>query len=147
MAKVQTGDVVQVHYTGQLPNGEVFGSSRESEPLQFKAGSEEVLPGVSKAVIGMETGEKKTVAVPPEEAFGSRQEQLQQSIPRNSLPEDAKVGDRFLAQAGEQQIPVWVRELDEQSAIVDGNHPLAGHTLNFELEVLNIVNSDGASQS
>ncbi len=140
MAQVQSGDLVQVHYTGQLENGTVFGSSRDGDPVQFRAGGKEMLPGISQAVLGMEEGEAKSITVPPEQGFGPRQEQLQQNVPRSALPEEAKVGDQLQAQTGDgQKIPVWVRDINDQTAVVDGNHPLAGQTLTFEIQLLAIV--------
>lgn len=139
MAQVQSGDVVKIHFTGQLGNGQVFGSSREGDPLQFVAGGAEMLPGISNAVLGMSQGESKTVTVPPEMGFGQRQDNLQQQVEKQNLPENVKVGDQLMAQAGEKQMPVWVCEVNDEYAVIDGNHPLAGQTLTFEIELMSIV--------
>ena len=139
MAQAKQGDRVQVHYTGRLADGNVFDSSREREPLEFEAGSEELIPGVSMAVIGMEEGEQRTVTVPPAEGYGERKEELMQQVPRNILPDEVKVGDPLRAQAEDREIQVWVRELTDEHGIIDANHPLAGETLEFELELVSVV--------
>ena len=139
MAQVKQGDRVQIHYTGRLPDGTVFDSSREREPLEFEAGSPELIPGVSLAVVGMSAGEERTVTVPPAEGYGDRNEEMVQEVPRDVLPENVQVGDPLRAQAGEQEIQVWVKELGEETALVDGNHPLAGHTLEFDVELVAVV--------
>jgi len=138
MPKIKKGDRVQVHFTGRLPDGQVFESSEGRTPLEFEAGAENVIPGVSQAVIGMEEGQEKTVTVAPEDGFGPRHPQLIQEVPRSSLPDDAKPGDKLQAQAGEDVIPVWVKELKPESAVVDANHPLAGTVLEFDLKIIAI---------
>lgn len=141
MSAVQAGDTVRIHYTGRLAEGgEVFDSSREREPLEFVAGSDKLIPGVSKAVIGMAPGESKKVSVAPEEGYGAHDPRLEQQVPRSALPDEAKVGDQLVAMtADEQRIPVVVRELGDDIARLDANHPLAGQTLEFELEVVEVV--------
>jgi peptidylprolyl isomerase len=139
MAQVKQGDRVKIHYTGRFPDGTVFDSSREREPLEFEAGSAELIPGVSNAVVGMSEGEQRTVSVPPVEGYGERDEQMVQEVPCADLPEGVTVGDALRAQAGDQEFQVWVKELDDEKAVIDGNHPLAGHTLEFELEVVEVV--------
>jgi peptidylprolyl isomerase len=139
MATAKKGDNVQVHYTGRLPDGTVFDSSEGRDPLSFEAGGEEVIPGVSAAVVGMQEGEEKTVTLPPEQAYGPHRPELQQKVPREALPEDVKVGDRLQAQAGDQQIPVWVKELGKEHGLVDANHPLAGMTLVFDLKMVGVT--------
>jgi peptidylprolyl isomerase len=136
MAQAQKGDKVKVHYTGKFPDGTVFDSSEGGDPLEFTAGGTELIPGVSNAVVGMEPGQSKTVEIEPSEGYGERQEGMEQTVPRNMLPAEAKVGDPLQAQAGEQTIVVWVKELDENEATLDANHPLAGQTLVFDLEMV-----------
>jgi peptidylprolyl isomerase len=138
MTQVSRGDVVRVHYTGRLTDGSVFDSSEDREPLEFIAGGTEVIPGVSEAVVGMEQGEKKTVTIPPEEAYGDRNPALQQPVPLSNLPEGVQQGDQLRLVQDEQEIPVWIREIDEDEevALIDANHPLAGMTLVFDLELV-----------
>ncbi|MBD3235850.1 MAG: peptidylprolyl isomerase [Candidatus Eisenbacteria bacterium] len=138
MSKVKSGDRVKVHFTGRLPDGSTFDSSREREPLEFEAGGEEVIRGFSDAVIGMEKGETKTVTVAPAEGFGERHTELEHEVPRSALPDGINVGDQLQAKAGERVIPIWVKDLGEEKATVDANHPLAGVELQFEIELLSI---------
>lgn len=139
MAKAKQGDRVQIHYTGRFADGDVFDSSRERDPLEFEAGSDELIRGVSMAVVGMKEGEQRTVTVPPEEGYGPRDEELLQKVPRDVLPEEVNVGDPLRAEAENQEIQVWVRELTDEYGVIDANHPLAGHTLEFELELVAVV--------
>jgi peptidylprolyl isomerase len=142
MAQAKQGDLVRIHYTGRLTDGTVFDSSREREPLEFHAGGTELIPGVSHAVVGMTVGETRTVEVPPAEGYGDRREDLMQQVPRDALPPEVKVGEPLSAQAGDQVINVWVTELGEEHAVVDANHPLAGKTLEFELELVAIQDAE-----
>ena len=138
MAQVQVGDRVQVHFTGRLSSGAVFASSQGNEPLRFAAGRGEVIEGISQAVLGMEQGGRKPVTVPPEQGFGPRREDLQRRVPRTALPSDVKVGDQLVARGQEGEAHLWVRELGDGEAVLDGNHPLAGETLTFDLELLSV---------
>jgi peptidylprolyl isomerase len=138
---VKQGDRVKVHYTGRHEDGTVFDSSDGKAPLEFTAGGPEVIPGVSKAVIGMEAGQKKTVTIPPAEGYGTHDDGLVSEVPVERLPDGAKVGDRLEARGGEQTFVVWVRELDDEKAKIDANHPLAGATLVFDLELVEIANA------
>jgi peptidylprolyl isomerase len=140
MSGTKSGDLVKIHYTGRLEDGTVFDSSEGRSPLAFTAGGNEVILGVSRAVIDMEPGDKKTVEVAPEDGFGIRQPNQSQKVPRNLLPEDVKVGSALQAQGteGTQPITVWVVELDEESAVLDANHPLAGRNLVFDIELVSV---------
>ena len=134
MDQVRPGDVVRIHYTGRLPDGEVFGTSEGKEPVEFVAGGDGMLAGLSEAVLGMSPGERKSVTLTPEKGFGERDESLVRQVPRGALPPDIEVGDRV--RASDAESPFWVRELGEQSALLDGNPPLAGQTLIFEIELV-----------
>lgn len=138
MAESKIGDSVSVHYTAKLQDGTVIDSTEGREPLAFTAGSDEVIPGVSNAVVGMAEGDSKTIQVPPEEAYGLRREGQEQQVPRNLLPEDVKLGEPLWAKAGEQQVMVWITEINDEFATLDLNHPLAGETLTFELELVTL---------
>jgi len=134
------GDKVRIHYTGRLEDGTVFDSSQGRAPLEFTAGSDEVIYGVSQAVLGMEPGESKTVEIPAEEGFGPRREGLEQRVPLTALPSQVKVGDALQAQFEDREDPlvVWVTEINEESALVDANHPLSGHDLTFDIEMVEV---------
>lgn len=136
MGRVQSGDRVSVHFTARFADGSEFATSRDGAPLEFTAGGSEVIPGVSRSVVGMESGETKVFTVRPEDAFGARDEMLERRVPERELPQGVKVGDRFDASAGGREITVWVREIQGGQAVLDANHPLAGHTLIFEIELV-----------
>jgi peptidylprolyl isomerase len=138
MKQAQQGDIVRIHFTGRLENGDVFGSSENDEPIQLALGSERMIPGLDRALVGMQVGDKKTVTIPENEGFGPRRPELQQQVPRTALPENVKVGDRLSAHSGDSPLFVWVRALEEDTAIVDGNHPLAGQTITFDIEMVAI---------
>jgi peptidylprolyl isomerase len=145
MARVQPGDLVRIHYTGRLANGMVFGTSQGQEPVEFAAGSDQILKGISQAVLGMEEDETKTITLTPEQAFGERDPLLERQVPRTALPADVKVGDRLMAQSGAHQHPVWVRQLGEEWGVVDGNHPLAGEALTFEIKLISTLPAEESS--
>lgn len=140
MSGVKAGQTVTIHFCGRCEDGTVFEQSEPDEPLVFEAGSEEVLPGISEAVIGMQVGEKRLVDVPPEKGFGEYQDDLEQRVPLTELPEGIQVGDELTAtgddEDDEDEFPVWVVEITETDALLDANHPLAGETLTFEIELV-----------
>lgn len=141
MSTVKAGDKVKVHYEGRHEDGTVFDSSEGRGPLEFVAGGQEVIPGVSQAVVGMAVGDKKSVTVPPAEGYGDHDPELVSDVPLQMLPEGVKVGDQLEAKGGDQTFAVWVREVGAESAKVDANHPLAGATLIFDLELVGIDES------
>jgi len=141
MEGVREGDVVHVHYTGKLQEGEVFDSSQEKEPLQLKIGEGKIIPGFEQALIGMQPGEKKTFDLAPEEAFGDRKDELVHVIERKQVPPDLKleVGMQLALEAqGQEAIPAQVVDLSETTVTLDTNHPLAGKALTFEIDVVDI---------
>ena len=141
MSQAKSGDFVHVHYTGKLDDQSVFDSSEERDPLSFELGKGQVVPGFEKAVSGMEVGEKKTVTIPSGEAYGPRVEQLVFTAPRDNLPEgyDPKVGEMMRLEAKDgRQMDVMITHADEESVRMDGNHPLAGHDLIFDIELVKI---------
>lgn len=142
MSTVKPGDPVRVHYEGRLEDGEVFDSSAGRDPIEFNAGSDQLIPGFSHAVVGMAVGEKKTLTLPPDKAYGEHDPNMVQRADLEVLPEGVKVGDRLQAQAGQQVVQVLVTELDESGATLDGNHPLAGKTLIFDIELAGFERAD-----
>lgn len=142
MSKVKDGDTVKVHYTGKLENGDVFDSSREQEPFEFTVGNKAVIPGFEKGVLGMEVGDTKTIEIPPEEAYGEKQEELVVEVKKSEFPEDITptVGQRLQIKQGDgNPIVVTITDLTEESITLDANHPLAGYTLFFDVEVVDIA--------
>lgn len=142
MAQAQKGDQVKVHYTGRLTDGTVFDSSREREPLAFEVGSAGLIPGFSNGVEGMEVGQELTVVIAPEDGYGERHDEMVREVPLDVLPEGVQVGDPLRAQTDYGEVQVWIKELGEESAVIDGNHPLAGQTLEFDIELLEIEAAD-----
>jgi len=138
MAQAQKGDQVKVHYTGRLTDGTVFDSSREREPLAFEVGGEGLIAGFSNGVVGMEVGQQITVSIEPDDGYGPRHEEMVREVPLDALPDDVQVGDPLRAQTDYGEVQVWIKELGEEAAVIDGNHPLAGQTLEFDIELLEI---------
>lgn len=139
MSKVESGNTVKVHYTGTFENGEVFDSSVErNEPIGFTVGSNQVIPGFESAVMGMSVGESKTITLQPEEAYGPINEENIQEIPKEMVPEGVQSGQMLTAETPEGPVNVIVKEVRENTVILDGNHPFSGKVLNFEIEVVEI---------
>ena len=138
MSEVKAGDKVQVHYTGKFEDGEIFDSSDGREPLAFSAGGPELIPGVSNAVVGMKVGDKKSVTIQPDDGYGPRNEEMVQQVPMDRMPEGVQVGMQLQAQVEGQVIPLVVTAVTTEYAEVDANHPLAGKTLVFDLELVSI---------
>lgn len=142
MAKAKTGDTVQVHYTGKLEDGTVFDTSREREPLEFTVGSGQVIPGFEEAVEGMEPQEKKTVTIVADKAYGPHREEMIIDVPKQQFPPDLDPQQgQFLEikQPDEQTAVVRVADIKDESVTLDGNHPLAGKDLTFEIELEKIA--------
>ena len=142
MSQAKAGDTVKIHYTGTLDDGTQFDSSAGRDPLEFTLGSSQVIPGFDKAVEGMTVGDKKTVNIPAEDAYGERHDEMVQEVPKEALPEDLnpEVGMPLQAQAPDgQMVNLTIVGVEEESIIVDGNHPLAGQALNFDIELVEIA--------
>ncbi len=143
MSQVKKDDTVKVHYTGKLKDGQVFDSSVErGEPLKFTMGQGQLIPGFEKGIVDMKVKEKKTINIPKEEAYGEIRDDLVQEVPKNQLPEDIKpeVGMGLVSKTQNgQDINLVVKDVKEDSIVVDGNHPLAGKDLIFDLEVVEIM--------
>ena len=140
MSKVENGSTVKVHYTGTFEDGQVFDSSvQRNEPITFTVGGKQVIPGFENAIIGMAIGESKTVTLPPNEAYGEIITEMVQEVPKQFVPETVTVGEMLTTETEQGSFNVVVKEVHEEFVILDGNHPMAGKTLVFELEVVEIV--------
>lgn len=142
MSQAKPGDTVKIHYTGTLDDGTQFDSSSGRQPLEFTLGSGQVIDGFDKAVEGMAVGESRTVNIPAEKAYGPRNEQMVQDVPRDALPEglEPQVGMALQAKGNEGQVHnLTVTAVNDASITVDGNHPLAGQALNFDIELVEIA--------
>ena len=139
-AKAQ--DTVFVHYTGTFDDGTVFDSSHKNgEPISFKLGEGRVIKGFDLGVTGMQVGEKKKIKIAPEEAYGTHRPELVQNIPRDKLPKDQEpqVGMMIGIRAPDgMQFPAIITKVTASEVTLDLNHPMAGKTLNFELELVKI---------
>ncbi len=136
----KSGDTVWVHYTGKLTNGTVFDSSEGNEPLQFEAGSGMVIQGFDNGVIGMTIGEKKSVHIPVEQAYGPSNPEMIFKIGRLEIPENIplEVGGTLMMHNGQQEIPVIIKNVNSFQVELDANHPLAGQDLIFDIELMEI---------
>lgn len=142
--KAKEGDVVRVHYTGRLKDNRIFDTSLDGEPLELTVGAGEVIPGFEQAVIGMEVGDKKTVTIAAEDAYGPYREELVVEIDRGRIPSDLhlEIGQPLVFRQSEgPPIRVLVTDISERSVTLDANHPLAGEDLTFEVQLVEIVSS------
>ena len=137
---VADGTLVRVHYTVTI-QGKVVESSREREPMEFQAGKNQVIAGFEKALKGMQIGEKKTFQVTPDEAYGQDDASNIREISKDKLPSDITPEEGMLLSARKsdgQTIPAIIMEVKKDVVVLDFNHPLAGQTLDFEVEIIDI---------
>ncbi|HXS35122.1 MAG TPA: peptidylprolyl isomerase [Flavipsychrobacter sp.] len=142
MQQAKKGDTVRVHYHGKLNDGSTFDSSEGREPLEFTVGSGQVIKGFDDALLDMGVGEKKTVNIPVDQAYGEYNEDMTMEYPLKDFPPDMKpeVGmELFMSDNSGNQFPVVVTEVLEDSVVLDANHPLAGEDLVFEIELVSIA--------
>lgn len=140
--QAKAGDVVRVHYTGKLTDGTQFDSSVGREPLEFTVGAGQMIKGFDAGVQGMVVGEKKTIQIPPHEAYGERDPEAIIEFPTNQIPPDMKLETGMqltLRNQYGQPVPVVVIEVKEEVVLLDANHSLAGKELIFEVELVEIV--------
>lgn len=133
--------VVGFHYTLSNDKGETLESSNSSEPMSYLHGAENIVPGLERQMVGHTVGDKFSAEVPPDEGYGERDESAAQAVPRSSFPDDVEIepGAQFTAEAPDGSLmPVWVTAVDATTVHIDRNHPLAGETLRFQIEVVSI---------
>lgn len=142
MQQVKEGDVVKVHYTGKLVNGEQFDSSVGKEPLEFTVGARQMIKGFDAAMPGMSLGEKKTINIAPEDGYGERSEEAIIPFPKENIPADMVLEPGMpltLSNQAGQPVPVVVVEVKEDVVVLDANHFLAGQELVFDIELVEIA--------
>jgi len=142
MSEVKQGDTVHIHYTGRLVDGTEFDSSSGRDPLSFEVGAGQIIPGLEKGIVGMSVGEKQTITVPSDEAYGPHRPEGVQEVPKSALPADMdpQVGGMLQAVGGDgQRINLVVTDVGAESITVDANHPLAGKDLIFDIEVMAVA--------
>jgi peptidylprolyl isomerase len=142
MQQVKSGDTVRVHYHGKLDDGSTFDSSEGRDPLEFTVGSGQVIKGFDEAMLDMKPGEKKTVNIPVEQAYGQRNDDMMMEYPKSEFPADMKpeVGmELHMSDNMGNVFPVVIEAVNDETVILDANHPLAGKDLTFDLELVSIV--------
>jgi FKBP-type peptidyl-prolyl cis-trans isomerase SlyD len=140
---IERGSTVQIEYTLKDDKGKVLESNKGQPPLTYTHGRQQIIPGLERALSGMQAGQEKQVVVKPEDAYGPVNPAAVAEIPKEMLkglpPESLKAGTRLLArsQSGEQR-PVVIKEVKDKTVVLDLNHPLAGQTLHFDVKVLSV---------
>jgi FKBP-type peptidyl-prolyl cis-trans isomerase 2 len=147
MNQVKENNTVKVNYTGKLSDGQIFDSSEGKEPIEFTLGQGQLIPGFEKGLIDMKLNEKKTITIPKDEAYGDVNKDLIQEVKKTELPQDMapEVGMGLVSKSPDgQEMNLMVVEVREETIVIDGNHPLAGKELIFDLEVLAITEAEVA---
>ena len=142
MAQAKDGDTIRFHYSGTFEDGTEFDSSRGDDPLEATLGSGQLIPGLEKGLLGMAVGDKETITIAPDEGYGSFREELILKINRDEFPKDVtpKVGQQLrLQKPGNPPFTVLIMEVNDDSIVLDANHPLAGKTLLFSVELMEIL--------
>jgi len=138
---ISQGKVVSIHYTLKNNSGEVIDTSDGGEPLGYLHGAQNIIPGLEAALEGKTTGDELNVSVEPDKAYGERDDEKVQAVPKDMF-EDASqlvVGAEFFADGPDgEHVTVMIKEVNDDEVVVDGNHPLAGETLHFDVKVLEI---------
>ena len=140
MGKITSNSTVTVNYTGKLEDGSIFDSSLNEgrDPLTTTLGQSQLIKGFEDGLIDMEVGDKKTVEIESDMAYGQHNEAMIQEVPKEQVPEGVMVGHMLQANTPMGPINFRVMEVNEESVKLDGNHPLAGKKLIFDLEVLEV---------
>lgn len=141
MLKAETGDTVKVNYIGKLADGTIFDSSEGKPPLHFILGKQEVIPGFDQATLGMVQGEKKSVTIPCDDAYGPYHEKLVETVDKSLLPDNLELtlgGQLEVSREDGQKMYFFIKDLTEETVTLDANHPLAGKQLTFEIELLEV---------
>lgn len=142
MQTAKKGDKVKVHYHGKLTDGTTFDSSEGRSPLEFEIGSGQVIPGFDDGVTGLQVGEKRTVNIAAEQAYGAVSQDQIVEFPRSQFPSDMKPEPGMQLQMSNDQgqtFPVVVKEVKDDVVVLDANHPLAGKDLIFDIELVDII--------
>ncbi|MCP4570233.1 MAG: peptidylprolyl isomerase [FCB group bacterium] len=142
MSQAKNGDSVKVHYTGKLEDGTVFDSSKDRQPLEFKLGAGNVIPGFDSGITGMAIGDSKTVTIPPDQAYGEVRKDLLVEVDKGEFPKDIKpeIGQELQVQQPDgTPVSVTIVDVQDEKVTLDANHPLAGKTLIFDIELVEIA--------
>ncbi len=138
--RIENGKKVVIHYEGKLKDGTVFDTSIGKEPLEFVFGSGSIIPGLEKGLEGLEKGDKKEISVNAKDAYGEVNPEAVQKVPKEQFPQDItpEIGMQLMAQTETSEIPVIIKDIQEDFIIIDFNHPLAGKDLIFSIEVMDV---------
>ncbi|MGD2270971.1 MAG: peptidylprolyl isomerase [Desulfobacterales bacterium] len=142
MKKAKNGDTVKIHYTGKTEDQKVVTTSKDDRPLEFKIGNSSVPSSLEKGLIGMEVGATKTITVPPDEGFGPKREELVMTLKKGDFPDDVElnIGQRFqFKQTDGKLVDIYIVDIADEVVTIDANHPLAGHNLVFDIEMVDIT--------
>ncbi len=137
---ITTGKVVFFHYTLTNDTGEVIDSSRGRDPMPYLHGASNIVPGLEKQLEGKALGAKLVAVVAPEEGYGLRQGDPM-PVPKDQFPDEMEImpGMQFFGEDPEgRKFPLWIAKVEDEQVLVDLNHPLAGVTLNFDVEVMSM---------
>ena len=142
---MKLGSKVKLLYTGTLDDGTVFGYAKETQPMEFQTGMDLTIPGFEREVLTMSEGEKKTFTLSEYDAYGEYLEDLVESVPVESVPlKTIEVGNRIFITADDgTRAPVTILDITGTEVIFDMNHPLAGKSLTFEVEILSVEEPEG----
>lgn len=141
MSTIKKGSIVTLHYVAKLEDGQVLESTSGRDPIKFKVGSGEVLKGLDESVIGLKKGDKVEITIPPEKGFGPWRDDLLKKIPRSALKGDSEPKVGMIVELKSElggSIPAIITEVTEKTITIDLNHPLAGQTLKFEVEIIDV---------
>ncbi len=136
---VAEGDQVRVNYVGRFADGAIFDSSEGHDPLEFTVGAGQVIDGFDQAVVGLKVGESRKVVVAPEDGYGAHLPEMVAEVERQQIPDHDKLMLGSMLEVGledGQSLEVQVVEISDSTVVLDGNHPLAGKELHFEIEML-----------
>ena len=141
MTEVKEGDTVRIHFTGRLEDGMIFENSRDGGPLEIEIGKGGI-KGLEEGIVGMEAGEKKTISIPPEEGFGLRREDAMLAVRRGDLPGafSPTIGHQVEVKGPDGEVyDAIIADINDDIITLDVNHPLAGRTLIFDVDLLEIL--------
>lgn len=139
--EAKNGNQVKVHYHGRLQDGTTFDSSEGRSPLEFEVGAGQVIKGFDDGVVGMKEGDKKTIHIPVEEAYGEKSDDMIIEFPKEQFPPDMKpeVGMQLNLRGQDgRNFPVVISDVKDDVVVLDGNHPLAGKDLIFDIEMVEV---------
>lgn len=145
--QIEKGRKVSIHYTLTNPQGDVLDSSEGREALAFTAGAGEIIPGLDDALMGKTAGEHVDVVIEPAQAYGERLEEAVQQVPREQLKDipELQAGMPLQAETPQGPVTVFVAEVRDDVVVIDGNHPLAGETLHFSVDIAKVEDGEDAA--